>query len=74
MSPGILLSSGYIAGGTIAGIVCAILLVKYKDLAFGPERFPAFSNSGWVAVGAFGVLAVLLLIIGSRRNGEQTVH
>ncbi len=74
MSPGILLSSGYIAGGTIAGIVCAILLVKYKDLAFGPERFPAFSNSGWVTVGAFGVLAVLLLIIGSRRNGEQTVH
>jgi putative OPT family oligopeptide transporter len=75
MSPGILLSSGYIAGGTIAGIVAACLAIRYKGLEkFGPSKLGEYALNNWTTVAAFGVLCVLLFLIGSRRNGEQTVH
>ena len=75
MSPGILLSSGYIAGGTIAGIVAACLAIRYKSLAkIGPAQLGDYAVNNWTTIVAFGVLCVLLFLVGSRRNGEQTVH
>jgi uncharacterized oligopeptide transporter (OPT) family protein len=71
MSPGVLLSSGYIAGGTIAGIVVALIGLKWK-FGVSPAALGVLANNGWVTVGAFGVLALLLLKVGSRRNGETT--
>jgi len=73
-SPGVLLSSGYIAGGTLCGLIVAFF-------AFLPDAFNKALNLGhymgkdWeetssakvVSLVAFGVLAVILGIIGSRK-------
>jgi uncharacterized oligopeptide transporter (OPT) family protein len=76
MSPGVLLSSGYIAGGAIAGVTVAFF-------AFLPDKFsqslllsPYFSNewnaSNTPALVAFGVLMLLLLVTGfDRRRGTK---
>jgi putative OPT family oligopeptide transporter len=70
MSPGTLLSTGYIAGGTIAGVVIAFLafaphaLNKALDLS---DNFPAWAGSDWPAVVAFGALFGVLLLVGLGR-------
>ncbi len=75
MSPGVLLSSGYIAGGTIAGIIAALLLIKYKTLAHvGPTNLGDIASNNWTTVIAFAVLCVVLLWIGSRRNSTEPVR
>ena len=63
MSPGVLLSTGYIAGGTIAGVLIAFL--SFSDtitaaMAVG-ERLPYQTTSALVT---FGILCVLLLLVG----------
>jgi putative OPT family oligopeptide transporter len=79
-SPGVLLSSGYIAGGTLVGLLLAFF-------AFLPETFnkalDLSSNLGKeysteeavapkiVALALFGVLAAILLAIGSRNTSEM---
>jgi hypothetical protein len=74
MSPGVLLSSGYIAGGAIAGIVVASIMAKWKGLAVGPTWIGIdLASNAWVTVGTFSVLAILLLVVGARRNGENAV-
>jgi len=74
-SPGVLLSSGYIAGGTLCGLIIAFF-------AFLPQGFNDALNlgdymgEGWektpeakvIAVVAFLVLAVILGIVGSRKT------
>lgn len=66
MSPGVLLSSGYIAGGTIAGIVAALLGIKYKFLEkIGPQWLGEWANSNGLSAITFGVLTMLLLFVGS---------
>jgi uncharacterized oligopeptide transporter (OPT) family protein len=75
-SPGVLLSSGYIAGGTLAGLIIAFLV-------FLPSIGAALNLSGYlphwgeedagpkiVALVAFGVLGLFLLWIGMRRPAE----
>jgi hypothetical protein len=74
-SPGVLLSSGYIAGGTIAGVLGAFLAFApdwfNKRLAIG-STFSVDSNNvihelpaaNWRAVVAFSVLALFLLLVG----------
>jgi putative OPT family oligopeptide transporter len=64
-SPGVLLSSGLIAGGAIAGIALALLSVKEGwgtalDLS---KLFPLLAGSDITSVIAFGALAVTLLVI-----------
>jgi putative OPT family oligopeptide transporter len=73
-SPGVLLSSGYIAGGTMCGLIIAFFAFLpaafNKSLNLGTylgeewEKTPAASV---VAVAAFAVLAVILGVIGSRK-------
>lgn len=69
MSPGVLFSSGYIAGGAIAGILLAMLnlspsLTARMDMS---ERFAALAQSDLTSVAAFGVISALLLLVGSER-------
>jgi putative OPT family oligopeptide transporter len=69
-SPGILFSSGLIAGGAISGIVLAILLVKQglgNALDFS-SFFPAVSGSNLTSVIAFALLSVTLFVAGKRRT------
>ena len=68
MSPGTLLSTGYIAGGTIAGVVIAFLAFapdavnKALDLS---DNFGAgWAESNWPAVLAFAALVAVLLLVG----------
>ena len=77
-SPGVLLSSGYIAGGTLCGLIIAFF-------AFLPEAFNTRLNLGrflgleWeetstaklLSVVAFLVLALILVIIGSRKSNVE---
>jgi hypothetical protein len=69
MSPGVLFSSGYIAGGAIAGIVIAMLSLSPK-LSQGmdmSERFAAIAKCDLTSVAAFGVISVLLLLVGGEK-------
>jgi hypothetical protein len=70
-SPGVLLASGYIAGGAIAGIVIAFMAGVLTDQdaavtrwakAFNP--FYAGANSDWLALIPFVLLAGLLYWVG----------
>ncbi|MBI3297031.1 MAG: oligopeptide transporter, OPT family [Elusimicrobia bacterium] len=69
MSPGILFSSGYIAGGSIAGIAIALLSLAPKisesiDLS---GALGAWTQSELTSLIAFGVISVLLLLVGAER-------
>jgi putative OPT family oligopeptide transporter len=83
-SPGVLLSSGYIAGGTLCGLLFGFLVMAAavgllgqpfdlrEDLNFGEKYF----SKGWeespqgklLAVGAFAVLALILTVVGTRKE------
>jgi hypothetical protein len=65
-SPGILVSSGLIAGGSIAGIGLAILSI-YEGLGSVLDmsaRFPAFTSNHLVATIAFAIMCVWLMLVG----------
>jgi putative OPT family oligopeptide transporter len=72
-SPGVLLSSGYIAGGAIAGIVIAFVAGVMGDLQTKIEEWskannPMFSgpNADWLSVVPFVALAGLLYFVAVR--------
>ncbi len=76
MSPGVLLSSGYIAGGAIAGVVVAFLEFapeswrKALDLSEAIQRStPRWYESNWPTLGVFSLLIVILVVVGLRRFG-----
>ena len=66
-SPAVLLSSGYIAGGAIAGIMIAALAVipgaaKLVDIsAYLPA---AYNDSPWPSLIVFGLMSLLLFLVG----------
>jgi OPT oligopeptide transporter protein len=71
-SPGVLLSSGYIAGGSIVGVLAAFLnfkedWLKHLNLAPTIDRMfgAGFSEARWTTMTAFTVMLVLLLIVGT---------
>jgi hypothetical protein len=67
--PGILYSSGLIAGGSIGGIALALSAVK-GDFATKIDlssRFPAMATSALFAVAIFAVLAYSLYSIGKKK-------
>jgi len=66
MSPGVLLSSGLIAGGTIAGIVGALLGLKW-NLAIGPGLLGPLAGSNLLAALLFAGLTALLILVGAER-------
>jgi putative OPT family oligopeptide transporter len=73
-SPGVLLASGYIAGGTLCGLLIGFLAMLaggfLKGLDVGQYLGPGYTGDESVypkvvALGMFGVLAAVLLAIGS---------
>src|SRR5262249_49616463 len=79
-SPGVLLSSGYIAGGTLCGLLYGFLVMglpaaTIKQLNVGQYLRAAYHAGDaivpkLVAVAAFAGLAVVLLRIGTQRSSE----
>jgi putative OPT family oligopeptide transporter len=67
-SPGVLLSSGYIAGGSIAGVTAAFLSFapdKFNEaLMVGPRWLGEYATSHVLSLAAFGFLALVLLLVG----------
>lgn len=80
-SPGVLLSSGYIAGGSIAALIVAFLnfapeTLKAIDLSAYVDKIPIMGST-WAeslipALGAFCVLIVVLAIVGVRPKPPET--
>jgi putative OPT family oligopeptide transporter len=89
-SPGVLLSSGYIAGGTLCGLLIGFLVIaaNINFLGIIPTDLMDTLNLGamfskdweneaaakWLSLGAFAVLAVILLRVGSRKSPELEVQ
>jgi putative OPT family oligopeptide transporter len=78
-SPGVLLASGYIAGGTIAGIGIAFMagLLEHADAAitaWSSAHNPFFEGaaSDLLALVPFALLAAYLLLVGARRPAEPS--
>jgi hypothetical protein len=70
-SNGVLLSSGYIAGGTLAGVVFAFLNIPLKDTFDAIEKWATAHNpffegpyADLLALIPFGVLCLLLYLVG----------
>ncbi len=70
-SPGVLLASGYIAGGALAGILVAIAaeflsgtVTSFEKWSEEHNPFFAGSNSDWLAMIPFLILTVLLYFVG----------
>ena len=69
-SPAVLMSSGFIAGGTITAIVVTIVLTflpRLADLLDIPGHFettPSWAENPWIGIGAFGVMAGMLILVG----------
>ena len=72
-SPGILFSSGLIAGGSISGIVLAVLSVK-EDLGSAldfSKYLPDVTGSDLTSVIAFAGLCAVLLYIGRQKSSNS---
>lgn len=70
-SPGVLLASGYIAGGALAGILVALAteflsgtVKNFTDWSEANNPFFAGNNSDWLAMIPFWILAILLYYVG----------
>jgi putative OPT family oligopeptide transporter len=70
-SNGVLLSSGYIAGGTLAGVLFAFMAIPWKERLDGWEKWAAAHNpffegpwSDILAMLPFLALSVLLYLVG----------
>ena len=70
-SNGVLLSSGYIAGGTLAGVVFAFMNIPLKDRLDAIEKWSTAHNpffegawSDMLALLPFAGLCVLLYLVG----------
>ena len=80
-SSGVLLSSGYIAGGTLMGLILAFFaflpnwfndaldLSPYLGQDWNAKDSP---DPKFAALAAFAILAVILLRIGSRKSPEES--
>jgi hypothetical protein len=68
--PGILFSSGLIAGGSICGIALAILSVKggLADAFNIGGKLPSLSGSDWTSVIVFAVMCAVLFAVGMSRK------
>jgi putative OPT family oligopeptide transporter len=72
-SPGVLLSSGYIAGGTLCGLIVAffVFLPDRFNRALDLSRYVAAADSRVTSLAMFLILAAILLAIGSRKTAAD---
>jgi putative OPT family oligopeptide transporter len=78
MSPGVLLSSGYIAGGAIAGLLIAFMALLPNERVDIPrllrmeERLPDWWHAAYgpeyLALGMFALLLICLFVVGLRKQ------
>ena len=80
-SPAVLLSSGYIAGGAIAGIGIALLALlpdtaKFLDQSTSGKLAHDWVENPWISLGVFGVMIMVLLLcgLGVLFRGEPTAQ
>jgi putative OPT family oligopeptide transporter len=78
-SPGVLLASGYIAGGAIAGIIIAFIAGALSDVDtaithWAESRNPFFggSNADALALIPFAALVGYLYLVGSQNGGRSS--
>jgi hypothetical protein len=74
-SPGTLLASGYIAGGTLAGVAIAFLEFSpwlKEKLNYHQQIGGTFVDSRWLPTTLFAVLITVLAIVGLRRPDNKT--
>jgi len=76
-SPGVLLGSGYIAGGAIAGIIIAFIQgglgkvdAAITNWSVAHNRFYEGPNADWLALLPFAALVVYLYFVGKREREE----
>jgi putative OPT family oligopeptide transporter len=72
-SPGVLLSSGYIAGGTLCGLLLGFVFMSMGPAALSltsvkPENYLESDEAKIAAVIAFAVVGAILLWVGSRKD------
>jgi putative OPT family oligopeptide transporter len=68
MSPGVLLSSGYIAGGAITGIAVALISINAevaRAMNIGTQWLGELADADSFALLPFGVLVAILLLVGA---------
>ena len=72
-SPGVLLSSGYIAGGSIAAVLVAFLAFHQPtlDALSQSKTVGEWAESDLLVTVAFGVLVAILAAVGSERFGRR---
>jgi len=77
-SPGVLLASGYIAGGAIAGIIIAFVAgvlpstdARLTNWASESNPFYSGPNADWLALLPFVALAALLYVVGSQTTAQR---
>src|SRR4051812_43334191 len=70
-SNGVLLSSGYIAGGTLAGVLFAFMAIPWKERLDGWEKWAGAHNpffegpfSDWLSMFPIVALSLLLYLVG----------
>lgn len=76
MSPGTLLSTGYIAGGTIGGVLVAFtefLPDKWTEAMKWGEQLGSV-NYDWLAAVLFGTLVIILLVVAFRSPATDREH
>jgi hypothetical protein len=76
-SPGVLLSSGYIAGGTLCGLIIGFFAMfpSFTEslnlgLSLFGEDWIGSDGAKLVALAAFGVLAAILFAVGTQKEPE----
>jgi len=74
----VLLGSGYIAGGAIAGIIIAFIQgglgkvdAAITNWSVTHNRFYEGPNADWLALLPFAALVAYLYIVGKRESGKR---
>jgi putative OPT family oligopeptide transporter len=72
-SPGVLLASGYIAGGTLCGLLIGFLVMLLPKwimdgMALGSEEYLDSDQAKIIALAAFALLGAVMLWVGSRKQ------
>jgi putative OPT family oligopeptide transporter len=72
-SPGVLLSSGYIAGGTLCGLALGFVFMPLGPLALSltREEYLATAPAKIIALVMFAVIGAILLWVGSRKTPAE---
>jgi uncharacterized oligopeptide transporter (OPT) family protein len=72
-SPGVLLGSGYIAGGSIAAVLVAFFAFypPLEEALIVPKSLNLWADSDLAVTAAFGVLVLVLAAVGSERFGRR---